>query len=142
MANPFESKDRQVITVGPETCYRAMPEYIKAPWPHTMRTYFMTSQPADWYKSDINVRVYRFLYGDKAVEDLERYGLVIENMDPVWVGGTFWNDPARRVRPVYWGVPVTAQDVKDNAEQTELDIKRLVGRVEALEVTVEDLKSK
>lgn len=72
--------------------------------------YFCTHAPYEWLKNEHTRKLFERTYGAAALEIATRQGLVPENTNPVWVGGTYWNDPDRRVRPVY-GEPETVINV-------------------------------
>ncbi len=63
--------------------------------------YFRTHAPYEWRNSEKSKEAFAAIYGEDALAYAMRTALVPENINPVWVGGTYWSDPARRVRPVY-----------------------------------------
>jgi hypothetical protein len=65
------------------------------------RSYFQTAQPAEWIGKDEAEDWFMAIYGADALRYVRSTGLVPENYSPVWVGGTYWDDPKRRTRPVY-----------------------------------------
>ena len=80
------------------------------------------------------LNAYKVLYGEQAFRDLQQFGVVMEHInEPVFVGGTYWQDPKRRVRPVYSGPPISSQEAMEKALSVE---ERLV----ALEKTVAAIK--
>jgi hypothetical protein len=82
--------------------YRDRPEpYVHNIKDKEMVGYFTTHQPGEWSRDDGNKNAYLKIYGEKALYALEHSGLVCENNDGTWVGGTFWE--TRPDRPVYGG---------------------------------------
>ncbi len=67
--------------------------------------YFTTSQPGEWNQDATMRDLFQRVYGVEAMKILDGKGMVPENISPVWVGGTFWNDPSKRIREV-WGGPM------------------------------------
>jgi hypothetical protein len=128
MPNPFDPGRRQVIDVNPENAWRATEQPLDLPWPSEERTYFLTTAPASWMYNETQRAVYATTYGDAALGALDQFGLVEEHMNPVNVGGTYWRDPKKAVRPVFKEIP------KDKGSFSTLE-----ERVAALETYVYNL---
>jgi len=51
---------------------------------------FWSSPPSLWTQDEQACAIYASIYGEKALDKAVKRGLVCENTDPVWVGGTNW----------------------------------------------------
>jgi len=59
--------------------------------PSELRDYFITNPPALWRGNLDYEERFRKVYGDIALAHVRQTGLVPENIDPAWVGGTDWS---------------------------------------------------
>jgi hypothetical protein len=101
--------------------------------------YFRTNPPSAWRNSDKAKEEFTAIFGDAALELALVDGLVPENIDPVWVGGTRWNDLLQRRRPVYGSLqpvivstelPITGTTSEDMRIMADLsEIKSLCYRI-------------
>ncbi len=66
--------------------------------------YFQNHAPGEWIFDERYWPEFERLYGRGALE-LAKTMIVPENIDPTAVGGTYWNDPARRRREIFFDVP-------------------------------------
>ena len=80
-----------------------MPLYRNRPFPydhsgHSLELvdYFKTHQPADWWNDDEARKKFAEIWGEAALGPLDNLGVVPENMDGVWVGGTYWQQEIGR----------------------------------------------
>ena len=67
---------------------------------------FRTSSPGQWNQDPAAVAEYARLYGAEKAERARTRGLVCENTDPAWVGGTFWKGKVwNELGELVWELP-------------------------------------
>lgn len=82
--------------------YRNQPApYAHAPQHLGTADYFRTSSPSAWVGKSLWELKFTDIYGETALITAKAKYIVPENIDPAFVGGTFWNDPIRRLTEVF-----------------------------------------
>lgn len=91
---------------------RALPYAVSAEGElRSLWAYITTNAPSTWSGDPTCRDAYERIYGKDALALLDSKNVVSEGIDPVWIGGTFHADPARRVQQVYGGSVVETPTV-------------------------------
>ncbi|MFH1744274.1 MAG: hypothetical protein ABIH23_35175 [bacterium] len=94
--------------------------------------YFCTHQPADWWNDDEARKKFAEIWGNDALIPLDNLGVVPENMDGIWVGGTYWQREIGRTVFIQETKEAKASDWPTPGDRIG-DLERRVG---ALEITM------
>lgn len=89
--------------------------------------YFQTHQPGEYWFDPRGLDKFLEIYGEEALRILGNKCLVPENVDPIWVGGGAWNDPAKRIRQVYFEAPEPEQPLVPGPDE-EIWINPITGQ--------------